>query len=88
MKSVAVQIFGSEYYVKADRDADHVREVAGVVDRKMREIDEQFHQPSSTRTAVLACLNLVDDYSRQGKQEADWVSARIGSLIDKLDSVR
>lgn len=87
MKSVAVQIFGSEYYVKADRDDSHVRDIAGIVDRKMREIDEQFRQPSSTRTAVLACMNLIDEYSRAGQDESKWVAARLGALTDRLEEV-
>ncbi len=87
MKSVAVQIFGSEYYVRADRDVSHVQEIAGIVDRKMREIEEQFHQPSSTRTAVLACMNLVDEYSRSSQEDSVWVAARIGALTDRLEKV-
>ncbi|MEO0077576.1 MAG: cell division protein ZapA [candidate division WOR-3 bacterium] len=87
MKSVAVQIFGSEYYVRADRDVSHVQEIADIVDRKMREIDQQFPQPSSTRTAVLACMNLVDEYSRWGQEENAWLAARIGALADRLEEV-
>ncbi len=87
MKSVAVQIFGSEYYVKADRADSHIQEIASIIDRKMREIDEQFHQPSSTRTAVLACMNLVDEYSRAGREESDWVAARLGEMTDRLGKV-
>lgn len=87
MKSTIVKIFGSDYYVKADSDGDHVLEIAGIVDEKMREIDRQFHQPSSTRTAVLACMNLVDEYSRRGRQDTRWLSERVGSLIEKLEAV-
>jgi len=87
MKSVIVNVFGSEYNVKADSDGEHVREVAGIVDRKMKEIDRQFGQGSSTRTAVLACMNLVDEHIIQRQTDARWVSRRVGMLIDKLESV-
>jgi cell division protein ZapA len=87
MKSVTVQVFGSEYNVKADRDVSHVQDIASVVDRKMREIDEQFHQPSSTRTAVLACMNLVDEYTRAGQQESDRLAERLGALANRLEKV-
>jgi cell division protein ZapA (FtsZ GTPase activity inhibitor) len=87
MKSTVVKIFGSDYYVKADGDGGHVLEIAGIVDEKMKEIDRQFHQPSSTRTAVLACMNLVDEYIHKGRQDTRWLSDRIGSLIEKLDAV-
>ena len=87
MKSVIVSVFGSDYNVKADSDGEHVQEIAGIVDRKMKEIDRQFAQGSSTRTAVLACLNLVDEHLVQRQEDARWVSRRVGVLIDKLESV-
>jgi cell division protein ZapA (FtsZ GTPase activity inhibitor) len=87
MKSVIVNVFGSDYNVRADSGDEHVEEVAGIVDRKMREIDRQFNQGSSTRTAVLACMNLVDEHLLQRREDARWVSRRVGVLIDKLESV-
>lgn len=87
MKSVVVNVFGSDYNVKADSDGEHVKEVAGIVDRKMKEIESQFHQSSSTRTAVLACMNLVDDHLIQRQEDVRWVSRRVGVLINKLESV-
>ena len=87
MKSVIVNVFGSDYNVRADSDGDHLQEVAGIVDRKMREIDRQFSQGSSTRTAVLASMNLVDEHLLQHREDARWVSRRVGMLIDKLESV-
>jgi cell division protein ZapA len=87
MKSVIVNVFGSDYNIKADSDGEHVREVAGIVDRKMREIDSQFNQGSSTRTAVLTCLNLVDEHLLQRREDARWVSRRVGMLARKLESV-
>jgi cell division protein ZapA len=87
MKAVVVSVFGSDYNVKADSDGEHVMEVAGIVDRKMKEIDSQFHQGSSTRTAVLACMNLVDEHLIRRQEDVRWVSRRVGLLINKLESV-
>ena len=87
MKSVIVNVFGSDYNVRADSGDEHVREVAGIVDRKMREIDRQFSQGSSKRTAVLACMNLVDEHLLQRQEDAHWMSRRVGALTDKLESV-
>jgi cell division protein ZapA len=87
MKSVTVNVFGSDYNVRADSDGEHVKEVAGIVDRKLKEMDRQFNQGSSTRTAVLVCMNLVDEHLRQRRENARWVSRRVGVLIDKLESV-
>jgi cell division protein ZapA len=87
MKSVVVNVFGSDYNVKADSDVEHVQEVAEIVDRKLREIDRQFSQGSSTRTAVLTCMNLVDEHLLQRREDARWVSRRVGTLVRKLESV-
>ena len=87
MKSVIVNVFGSDYNVRADSDGEHVQEVARIVDRKMRDIDRQFNQGSSTRTAVLTCLNLVDEHLIQRREDARWVSRRVGTLTKKLESV-
>jgi len=85
MKSVVVNVFGSDYNVRADSDGEHVREVAGIVDRKMREMDRQFNQGSSTRTAVLTCMNLVDEHLLERREDARWVARRVGGLIEKLE---
>lgn len=87
MKSVIVNVFGSDYKVRADSDCAHVQEVAAIVDRKMQAIDRQFAQGSSARTAVLACMNLVDEHLALRQEDARWVSRRVGALIDKLESV-
>jgi cell division protein ZapA (FtsZ GTPase activity inhibitor) len=87
METFRVQIFGSEYNVKADSDVGHVMEVARIVDERMREIDRRYHQPAPGRTAVLACMSLVDEYLTAGRADLTWVERRIGSLIDKLGTV-
>jgi cell division protein ZapA (FtsZ GTPase activity inhibitor) len=86
MKSVVVNVFGSDYNVRADSDGEHVMEVGRIVDRKMREIDGQFKQASTARTAVLACMNLVDESIAQRRRNGRKVSERVGKLIDKLES--
>jgi cell division protein ZapA len=87
MKSITVTVFGTDYNVKADGDEGHVVEVAQVVDRKMREIDTQFKQPSVTRTAVLAGMNLVDEQLALRRADLEWAGRRLGALIEKLDTV-
>ena len=87
METFRVKVLGSEYSVKADSGGDHVKQVARIVDGKMKEITEQFSQGSPTRTAVVACMNLVDDHLTVKRQDAEWIRRRVGSLINKIDSV-
>ena len=86
---VIVNIFGNDYRVISDDvDTERIKEVAEIVDAKMKEIHREFPLPSTTKIAVLACLNLVDDYlqreNQQGKKLSD-MEERIRSLILKID---
>jgi cell division protein ZapA len=56
-----VRIFGQEYSVRAESNAEHVREVAELVDQKMREVASASSQVSTVRVAILAALNLADE---------------------------
>jgi len=86
---VIVNIFGNDYRVISDDlNAERIKEVAVIVDTKMKEIHREFPLPSTTKIAVLACLNLVDEYvqreAQNNKKIAD-MEERIRSLILKID---
>lgn len=59
---VRVKIYGQEYGVKAEVDADYIRKVAEYLDAKMRDVEKTL-SPGSTplKVAVLAALNLTDE---------------------------
>jgi cell division protein ZapA len=86
---VVVNIFGNEYRVIAeDVDAERIKKIAEIVDKKMREIHREFPLPSTTKIAVLACLNLVDEYLQSDTQlnkKISDIEQRISNLILKID---
>ena len=86
---IVVNIFGNDYRVISDDlNPERIKEVAEIVDAKMKEIHREFPLPSTTKIAVLACLNLVDDYLRRDNQHKKKISEmeeRIRSLILKID---
>jgi len=86
---VIVNIFGNDYRVISDDvDTERIKEVAEIVDAKMKEIHREFPLPSTTKIAVLACLNLVDDYLQRENQmnkKLSEMEERIRSLILKMD---
>jgi cell division protein ZapA (FtsZ GTPase activity inhibitor) len=54
----------------------------------MKEIHREFPLPSTTKIAVLACLNLVDDYLRrenQHKKKIADMDERVKTLLQKID---
>ncbi|MFO7639438.1 MAG: cell division protein ZapA [bacterium] len=86
METCKVRILGSDYSVRTDSDAGHVERVARRVDEYMRRIEEQYRPGSTTRTAVLACMNIVDEQFRREQPDDDWLTTRVGTLIEKLAS--
>lgn len=84
-----MNIFGNEYRVIAeDVDAERIKKIAEIVDKKMREIHREFPLPSTTKIAVLACLNLVDEYLQSDTQlnkKISDIEQRISNLILKID---
>ncbi len=84
-----MNIFGNEYRVIAeDVDAERIKKIAEIVDKKMREIHREFPLPSTTKIAVLACLNLVDEYLQSDTQlnkKIGDIEQRISNLILKID---
>jgi cell division protein ZapA len=59
--SVQVQIYGEEYTVRSEGDVQYIRDVAGFVDQKMRDIAESLTNKSPARVAILAALNIADE---------------------------
>lgn len=86
---VIVNIFGNDYRVISDDvDTERIKEVAEIVDARMKDIHREFPLPSTTKIAVLACLNLVDEYLQRENQQSKKLSdmeERIRSLILKID---
>jgi cell division protein ZapA len=86
---IVVNIFGNDYRViSEDVDTERIKKIAEVVDKKMKDIHREFPLPSTTKIAVLACLNLVDEYMQRDAQSTKKISEmeeRIRSLILKID---
>ncbi|MCI8651819.1 MAG: cell division protein ZapA [Oscillospiraceae bacterium] len=58
---VTVTIDGQEYTLVASEDAAYMKKVAAHVDEKLQEV-RQGGKVSSTDAAVLAALNMADEY--------------------------
>lgn len=89
--TTAVEIFGATYHVRGTDDSGHLQEIAGLVDRKMREVAERLSSDDPAKIAILAALNLADELSRYQKQregervEIEEKVARLaGELADAL----
>lgn len=72
-----VEIFGSVYRVRGRDDSEYLREVATLVDGKMREVARQTASVDTSRIAILAALNIADEYLQsRSTREKDRVEIR------------
>ena len=65
MKSVVrVEILGREYVLKSDEDQGRIEKVAAYVNQKIREVTGGPQTVSTLNAAILAALNIADEYFR------------------------
>src|SRR5207302_11505121 len=87
--AVRVEIFDQAYNLRGS-DAEYILKLAEYVDSKMRAVAEQTHTVDSARLAVLAALNIADEYHLL-RRKADGGSAdsskRTRQLLTALDEV-
>jgi len=87
--TVTVNIYGHEYTLRGEADAEYVEKVAGFVDRKMAEVAESSGTMSTTKIAILAAINVADELfrERQKRHEAlatlDEKTGQIAHLLDE-----
>jgi len=87
--SVRVEIFDQGYNLRGT-DADYILKLAEYVDSKMRAVAEQTHTVDSSRLAVLAALNIADEYhllKRKMEGGGSESSSRTRQLLKALDEV-
>ena len=61
---VTVEILGQRYPVRSGLDAGYVTELATYVDEKMQSAADKTPAADSLKVAVLAALNIADEYFR------------------------
>ena len=59
--SVRVEIFDQAYNLRGT-DPEYITKLAEYVDSKMRAVSEQTHTVDTARLAILAALNIADEY--------------------------
>ncbi len=87
--SVRVEIYDQSYNLRGT-DAEYILRLAEFVDGKMRAVAEQTSTVDSLRLAVLAALNIADEYHTL-KRKYDAVASefheRSQTLSAELDAI-
>lgn len=75
-RKVAVRIYGQDYTVSGERDENTIIEIAAYVDAKMREIARFFSGGTQGSLAVLAAVNIADEYFESKEKLAELTEAK------------
>ena len=81
-----VSIYDQTYHLRG-QNTDHIRQLADLVDTKMRAVAAQGRTVDSLRVAVLAALNLADELSQTSGANATQGRIRAAHLQSMLDEV-
>ena len=91
-QKIRVNIFGSEYVLKASENQEYIINIAKYVDEKMRLIDKSNSINSKSKVAILAALNIAEelvqerDYKEKLLDQLNEQSRKLNiSLEDALD---
>jgi cell division protein ZapA len=87
--SVRVEIYDQTYHLRGS-DPEYIGDLAEYVDSKMRQISKQAATVDSLRVAVLAALNIADEFHvlrRKYDSIASDYNERAEQLAGALDEV-
>jgi cell division protein ZapA len=83
MNSVTVEIYGSEYRIRGDADAESIQEIAHYVDSKMGEVSDATTMSSALKVAILAALNIAGELFRE-REDRNRLLAQVHERAEEL----
>ena len=89
-QSIRVVIYDQEYFMRGDLNAEYIQKLAQYVDAKMRSIAERTRTVDSLRVAMLAALNVADEYHQlKARYEAitQDLDRKVGEYANALDEI-
>lgn len=91
MSSVkSVKIFNEEYRIKTTSDDQYVEQIVKYVNDTMRGIEKGLAMQSVKKIAILAALNIADEYFKQKNKYEDHIKElekKVESLTSSLDDL-
>ncbi|MGH9430270.1 MAG: cell division protein ZapA [Terriglobia bacterium] len=89
-ETIHVVIYDQEYNLRGQLDPEYIRKLARYVDEKMRSVAARTQTVDSLRTAILAAMNIADEYHQMAARfEAGirQMDSEIGKYASMLDEV-
>jgi len=87
-KIIDVEIYGQKYRirVKGEEDEKYISHLTSYVDQKMHEIAVKSKSADTLKIAVLAALNIADEFFLNQKK-LDQLNEAIGHMETEIESV-
>jgi len=85
-----VEIQGQTYKIRGEGGKEYIHQLADYVDKKMKEISDMNYTVDSLKLAILAAINITDEYFKTKKElerAERVVSEKIAKLIKELDQL-
>ena len=87
---IRVVIYDQEYFMRGDLNQEYIQKLALYLDTKMRSIAERTRTVDTVRVAMLAALNMADEYHQmkakyeKSTQELDEKVEAYSSALDNF----
>jgi len=87
---IRVVIYDQEYNLRGQLDPEYIRKLARYVDEKMRSVAARTQTVDSLRTAILAAMNIADEYHQMaaryetGTRQMDSEFGKYSSMLDEV----
>ena len=85
-EGIRVVIFDQEYYVRGDLDEAYIQKLGEFLDAKMRAIAGRTRTVDSLRIAVLAALNIADEF-HQIKARYEEKTKRVDEKVEECSQM-
>jgi len=89
-QSIRVVIYDQEYFMRGDLNREYIEKLAQYLDGKMRSIAERTRTVDTLRVAMLAALNVADEYHQMKaryEEVTQQMDQKVGEYSNALDKI-
>jgi len=87
-KTFEVTLLSQKFQLKSDSDEKYVQRVADYVNKKLFDVQEKTKSVSSLNVALLAALNIADDFFRmkvERKEKVDRARHKVKEIMSMVE---
>jgi len=87
-KQIEIKVMGQKFMVRSESSEEYINAVADFVDQKITEIMKGSKSVASLNVAILAAMNIADEfmkYKDQKDKQVSKVEEKIKTVIELID---